>query len=203
MNHQKFKMCVMKKMNLKLAGIFAIITFILAGCASTVHIEKDRHADFSQFKTFAWIDHNSGKKAKVDNLEEQNVHEAVSKELQKLGWKEVKNNPDIVVSYDVLVERSTRMQSDPVYSPATSRLYFNPYTRRYGTIFYPSQFWGYQDYNVPVREGTLTVTMADANTDKTVWQGWTKDEVNSRHMTNREISSSVKSIFRKFDVAKN
>jgi hypothetical protein len=192
----------MNKMSLKLTGFFAITAFILAGCASTVHIEKDKHTDFSQYKTFVWIDHNSGKKGKGNDLEEQNVHSAVTKELQKSGWKEVKNNPDIVVSYDVLVERSTRMQSDPVYSPASSRLYFNPYTRRYGTIFYPSQFWGYQDYNVPVREGTLTITMADVNTDKTIWQGWTTDEVNSRLMTNREINNSVKSIFRKFDVAK-
>ncbi|WP_315817710.1 DUF4136 domain-containing protein [Paraflavitalea speifideaquila] len=51
-----------------------------------------------------------------------------------------------------------------------------------------------------VREGTLTVTMVDAKTDHTVWQGWTTDEVNSRNLTQKEIQSSVKAIFRKFDV---
>jgi hypothetical protein len=45
--------------------------------------------------------------------------------------------------------------------------------------------------------------MIDAKTDKTVWQGWTTDEVNSRNLTSKEIQYAVKSIFRKFDVAKN
>jgi hypothetical protein len=45
--------------------------------------------------------------------------------------------------------------------------------------------------------------MIDANTEKTVWQGWATDEVNSRNMTSKEIQSSIKAIFRKFDIAKN
>ena len=44
--------------------------------------------------------------------------------------------------------------------------------------------------------------MTDAETDKMVWQGWTTDEVNNRNITSKEIQNSVKSIFRKFDVAK-
>jgi hypothetical protein len=192
----------MKKKLAVLLAVFVSLAFIMTSCSSTTHFEKDRLTDFSHYKTFAWLDHSNGKKGKVNNLEEQNVQEAVSKELQKSGWKEVTSKPDVIVSYDVLIEKGIRKQSDPIYSPATSRLYFNPYTRRYGTIFYPSQFWGYQDYTVPIREGTLTITMTDANTDKTIWQGWTTEDVNNKYLTRREIQSSVKSIFRKFDIAK-
>jgi hypothetical protein len=62
---------------------------------------------------------------------------------------------------------------------------------------------GYDDYDVPVREGTITISMIDARTDRTVWQGWTTDEINNRNMSSKEIQNSVKAIFRKFDVAKN
>jgi hypothetical protein len=62
---------------------------------------------------------------------------------------------------------------------------------------------GYDDYAVPVREGTVTISMTDAKSDRVVWQGWTTDEVNSRNLTSKEINNAVKSIFRKFDVAKN
>jgi hypothetical protein len=55
----------------------------------------------------------------------------------------------------------------------------------------------------PIKEGTVTISMIDTKTDKTVWQGWTTDEVNSKNMTTKEIQNSVKSIFKKFDVAKN
>lgn len=192
----------MKKMSLFIWSALSAGLLVLAGCSTPVHVQKDTQADFSRYKTFAWIAENNGKKSKGNDLEDKTVHDAVSKELQKSGWREVTNNPDVLISYDVLIERATRRESNPVYSPATSRLYFNPYTRRYGTIFYPSQFWGYNDYNVPVREGTITITVTDANTDKMIWQGWTTDELNSRRLSNREISNSVKSIFRKFDTAK-
>ena len=54
-----------------------------------------------------------------------------------------------------------------------------------------------------VREGTVTISMIDAKTDKTVWQGWTTDEVRSRSLSTKEIDNSVRTIFKKFDVAKN
>jgi Domain of unknown function (DUF4136) len=192
----------MKNLKQYMLGLLAVAGALAMACSTPVHVEKDPQTDFSRYKTFAWIDENNGKKTKGNDLENKEVHGAVSRELQKLNWKEVTTNPELLVSYDVLIERSTRRASNPVYSPAQSRLYFNPYTRRYGTIFYPSQFWGYNDYNVPVREGTLTITITDANTDKTVWQGWTTEELNSRRLTSGEINSNVKSIFRKFDVAK-
>jgi len=192
----------MKQRILLQLGIIALPLLFMAACSAPAHIEKDKHTDFSQFKTFSWIDHNSGKKGKGDDLEEQKVHEAVGRELEKSGWKEVSDNPDVLVSYDVLIERGRKTESSPVYSPSYSRLFFNPYTRRYGTIYYPSQFLGYGDYNVPIREGTLTITMVDAKRDKTVWQGWTTDEVNNnKHLTSGEIQGSVRAIFRKFDVA--
>jgi hypothetical protein len=80
---------------------------------------------------------------------------------------------------------------------------YNPYARRYTTIYYPSQFQGYERDERPIREGTVTISMIDTKTDKTVWQGWTTDEVNSRNLTTKEIQNSVRSIFKKFDIAKN
>lgn len=191
----------MKKISFYVAGLFSVAALVITGCSAPVHVEKDPQTDFSKYSTYAWIDENNGKKGKANDLEEKRVHEAVSKELQNSNWKEVTSNPDVLISYDVLVERSVKRESNPVYTQSASRLYFNPYTRRYGTIFYPSRFLGYDDYNVPIREGTLTITVTDANTDKTIWQGWTTGEVNSRRLSHQELSSKVKAIFKKFDIA--
>lgn len=181
------------------------IVFLLASCAPSAHIEKDDTADFSRYKTFAWIDREEKRKGNnAYSLAEQKIREAVNKELEKTaGWKETNRNPDILLSYDVLVERSVKNQSDPVYSRPFIRTFYNPYSRRFINVWYPSQFVGYDNYEVPVREGTVTISMIDADTDKTVWQGWSTAEVDSRKMTSREIQSSVKAIFRKFDIAKN
>jgi len=193
------------KFNWKLwSGLFGFV-FLLASCGPTAHIEKDDNADFGRYKTFAWIDKDGSKERNHTNdLAEQKIKEAVTKELEKTsGWKETKKSPDILLSYDVLVEKTVNQQSDPVYSRGFIRRFYNPYSRRVIQVYYPSQFMGYDNYDVPGREGTITISMIDAGSEKTVWQGWTTDEVNNRHMSSKEIQSSVKAIFRKFDVAKN
>jgi len=192
--------------NLKLWSGSLGFVVLLASCGTTAHVEKDDNTDFSRYRTFAWIDKDGqGKNDRNhgNDLTEQQIRVAVNKELEKSGWREAKNRPDVLLSYDVLVERSVKESSNPVYSQPQSRLVYNPYTRRYATLYYPSQFMGYERDQYNVREGTVTISMIDTKTDKTVWQGWTTDQVRSRNLTSKEIQSSVRSIFKKFDLAKN
>ena len=191
----------------------AIAGLLLAGCASVAHVEKDKSVNFNNYKTFAWVETRANQqgqkgedvkeqKTKVSDLTERHIRQAVNAELEKAGWRESKTNPDVLLSYDVLVEKSIKQQADPVYSHPFSRLFYNPYSRRWASIYYPSRFLGYDDGSYAVQEGTITISMIDAKTDKTIWQGWTTDEVNSKNLTSKEIASSVKSIFLKFDIAK-
>ena len=187
--------------SLILVGSFGLF---MAGCASTAHIEKDDAFSFNNYKTFAWIDDsNDSNQAKTNELQKANLQKAVSAELAKAGWREDKRKPDVILKQDILVEKIIKESSNPVYSRGFTRRYYNPYTRRFNYIYYPSQFMGYDNDQYETREGTLTITMIDAKTDKVIWQGWTTDEVDSKNLTSKEIQNSVKNIFRKFDVAKN
>lgn len=195
----------MKSINWKLFGIIAVAASMVVGCSAPVHVEKDDNIDFSKYRTFAWVDKDGAgtrDRNSSNDLMERRFKEAVTKALDKQGFRQDNRRPDVVISYDVLVERNVRRESDPVYSQPFTRTFYNPYTRRFYNVYYPSQFMGYDDYSRPVREGTVTITVTDARTDRVVWQGWTTDEVNSRNLTSKEINSAVKSIFRKFDVAK-
>ena len=191
----------MKNLKWFLGSLVAV--FLLASCASTAHVEKAEDADFSRYKTYAWLTKDEDGKERDLSLTEQKIRAAVDKELSKAGWRKSGNAPDVILNYDVLVERSIEEVSRPVYSQPYTRLVYNPYTRRYARIYYPSQFMGYDRENRPVREGTVTITMIDSQTDRAVWQGWTTGIVNGRNLSSKEIENSVKSIFRKFDIAKN
>ena len=190
--------------SIKSLMMFATFGLLLAGCASTAHIEKDDSVNFGNYKTFAWIDDsNDSNQAKTNELQKANLEKAVSAELAKASWREDKRRPDVILKHDILVEKTIKESSNPVYSRGFTRRYYNPYTRRFNYIYYPSQFMGYDNDQYETREGTLTITMIDAKTDKVIWQGWTTDEVDSKNLTSKEIQNSVKNIFRKFDVAKN
>lgn len=188
--------------NVKLWSTCLAFVFLVAGCGPTAHIEKDDNTDFSRYKTFAWLDKDD-KGSKTSDLTEQRIRKAVNQELQKKGWRESNDEAaDVLLSYDVLVERSSRTESDPVYTRPFTRTFYNPYRRRFINVYYPSQFVGYDTYNVPTREGTVTISMLDANTEKTVWQGWATEQLDSRNISSKEINSTVKAIMKKLDVAK-
>ena len=190
---------------MKFMSVVALSGLLLAGCASVAHVEKDQNANFSSYDSFAWVESKKNQddsgKTKVSDLTERRIREAVNAELAKTGWREAKQKPDVLISYDVLVERGVVEDNSPVYSQPTTRYVYNPYTRRWVSVYYPSQFLGYDNSQRTVREGTITISIIDAKTDKTIWQGWTTEEVNSKNLTSKEIQNSVKSIFRKFDVA--
>ncbi len=188
---------------LKTIPVLMLPIILAVSCATPAYVEKDETADFSRYKNYAWIDNNKkDDKNRHTEFMKKHVHDAANAQLVKEGWREDRSKPDVLISYDLLVEKTTREQSNPVYSRPYQRIYYNPFYRRYGTIYYPSTFMGYDNNTETVREGTLTITMVDAKTDKTIWQGWTTDDVNSRNVTQKEIQSSVNSIFRKFDVVK-
>lgn len=183
-------------------GIIISILFGFIGCSSPVYVQRDESANLAKYRSYMWVEtqrDQNDKRANASAFAEAAIHSAANAELDKRGWREVSSNPDVLLSYDILVQRSTETQSNPVYTQPMTRVYYNPWARRWGTIYYPSQFMGYDTYETPVREGTLTITMIDASNDKPVWQAWTTDKLNSRRMTDVEASKAVKKIFRKLN----
>lgn len=181
-----------------LLGLSAITIMFLAGCGPTAHIETSKNVNFNQYQTFAWADLKN--RRGHPDLTEEKIKDAVSYELQKTtGWRENNRNPDVLLSYDVLVERGARVQSDPMYSWGGYRTFYNPYRRRFYNVYYPSMFMGYDNYAVPTKDGTITITMVDARTDKTILQAWATDEVDSRRLNASEVDRIVKAIFKKWN----
>jgi hypothetical protein len=189
---------------IQFAPAIIISSFLFVGCSSPVYVQKDDSVNLSSYHTYMWV---TTAKSENDNSKRANeyadisIRNAVNAELNKTAWKETDTDPDVLISYDILVERTTEQRSDPVYSQSFTRTYYNPYRKRWATIYYPSQFLGYDVYNTPVKEGTVTITMMDANTDKNIWQGWTTEQLDNSRITDDEIAQSVRNIFRKFDVA--
>ncbi|MBZ4187386.1 DUF4136 domain-containing protein [Niabella beijingensis] len=191
----------MKNRVIKFLGVAAVIVFVLAGCGPSAHVETSRNANFNKYRTFAWAEKKDRRgRTGGSTMMENQIKTAISSRLEsRMGWQQVSRNPDVVLSYDVLVERGSRVESDPRYSWGGFRTFYNPYSRRFYNVYYPSRFMGYDNYEVPTKEGTITVTMVDADNDETVMQGWATDEVNSRRISAKEIDRIVDAIFRKWE----
>ena len=180
-----------------IAGILSMAA--LLSCSSPAYVQKDDSVNMSDYKTYMWVETRSSENdesKRATQYADISVHNAVNNELSKWGWREVSDNPDVYISYDVMVERNTETQQQAVYSEPFTRYYYNYRLRRWSPIYYPSQFLGYQMYETPVKEGTITITMVDAQTDKKIWQGWTTERLDNSGITDINAKKTVRNIFK-------
>lgn len=195
----------MKRRNLGISSLMLIATIVLAGCGVQSYVEKDPSVDLKRYKTFAWINEQGTKRESgkpYKDFKETYLMDLVSKELEKNGWQKVKSNPDVLIDYDIMIEKEARRESDPVYSRSTVRYFYNPYTGRINSVYYPSRYLGENSYTVPYKSGTITINIVDNDSDKLVWQGWAETEVTRKNISKEDMEKIVKSIFKKLDVAK-
>ena len=187
-------------MNIKITSvILAVATVTVYSCSTPAYAEKEPGSNLADYKTYMWVNimaKENDASARVTAFADFSVHNAVNEELQRWGWKEINESPDVLVSYDILVEKNVETQTDPLYTQPYSRLYYNRFTKRYSTIYYPSYFLGYQQYQVPVKQATITITMMDADSDKKIWQGWTTERLGSSGITELNVKKSVRNIFK-------
>lgn len=179
-----------------LAVLVAGLAF--TGCSITSHTEKAAGVDFSRYRTFSWANsENTRKTDRADNdIVDNNIKNSVSAELEKKGWVETDNNPDVLLDYTIAVKKGVTRETAPVYSAPFPRYMYG--RRGAYSIWYPSMLMGYRKYNVPFRVGELTVSMFDSKGTRLIWQGWAKGDLNSGNITTRETTAQVKSIFKKF-----
>ena len=193
---------------IKTFSLLALAGILFAGCSNKVYVEKDRSANFSNYRSYALVDARSSegdttsRPARLSDLADREIKQAINEGMTGSGLTQNNRRPDVLVMYDVLQERGTHQTSYSNYGSPFSRWYFNPYSHGWYSVYYPSQFMGYNTGEYQDNDRTITITIIDANTNKTVLQGWTTNHSGSRRFTSAEIQNSVRGIFRKFNLAK-
>ena len=195
----------MNRKNVGIGSFLLIAAIVLAGCGVQSYVEKDPSVDLNNYKTFAWINEKGSKQENgkhYKDFKETYLMDLVTKELERNGWQKVKSNADVLIDYDIMIENDSRRESQSVYSRPNVRYFYNPYTGRVNSYYYPSRYLGENSYTVPYKSGTITVNIVDNRSDKLVWQGWAETEVTSKSISKDDMEKIVKSIFKKLDVAK-
>jgi hypothetical protein len=185
------------KKNLSIALLACVMLF--AGCMQRAYHQKDNAVDFSRISTYAWAEGDNDKnydtrRPNQNSLRDTKIMQTVDRYLLGHGWSQNKTNPDVYLVFDVVVDQSQQQVNTPVYSQPITRFYYNPATRRWVPIYYPSTFMGYNTATRNVKEGTLTLTMMNPGSDKVIWQGWTTSEMYGRRMSDEKIERDVQAI---------
>ena len=180
----------MQKTVLTLVAVLAIATPALA---QDVHIDYDRWARFTTFKTFAWMDSPENTLADSSPLMHERIKTTIITQLSSGRLKPAESDPDLYVTY---------------YAEASEELRLSTFSLGYGYpgSWYWDPYWGgaYSTTTATAyTRGTLIVDIWDARAGTLVWRASASDVVSSNPEKNaKKIEKMCKKIADKWQKMK-
>jgi hypothetical protein len=173
-------------------ALLIISLLLISSCATSprIYSNEDPAAAFSSYSTYAFQAKLGTDRPEYTSLLSQYLKTTVQREMNARGYKEVKENPDILVNFFVQTEEKIRSTSTPSYGG-----YYG--YRPYGTW---GGYAGYETRITQYTEGTLTVDLIDASRDQLVWEGTLIDRIRGDEAENLRprVEEAVVNVFTKF-----
>jgi len=136
-------------------GILSL-AIIFSSCNVKVNSVYDKTQDFSEYKTFCWLNGCefafTGPSYLNDSLIRESIKEAIVAELTSKGLTQDENNPDLLIDFHITVENETSV----IYHHTDDNAYeFKPFPNR-EVINY--------------LKGTIVIDMVDKSKAAMVWR---------------------------------
>lgn len=171
----------------------------LAACTTgpEVHVESDRTADFSQYRTFAFISPLGTDRDGYQTIVSQHLKAATQRELEARGLRLDTNAPQLLINFNASLDDKLRVTSVPMgYGMG------GYYGYRYGMY---SAWPMYYDATVvhQYQQGTLNIDVVDAARKQMIWEGVVTNSVTKKDLDNVQaaIDRAVAAAFAKYPVA--
>lgn len=163
----------------------AVLCLVLLACAAgargqSVSVDFDRGRDFSQFKTWSWV---NGVPAKNPLVDEQ-IRSSIEGQLAAKGLRHVEGGGDVSVLYFVATDMD-------VYVAASRWSTTGDWAGQMRSgISVRSQTWD-------VQEGTLVVCLSDASDKELLWRGTASTTLDKKSRGNRSALEAMQEEARK------
>lgn len=179
----------------KKALLIGMIGLGISGAKAQVSTHKDPTADFSDYRTFAWVRPDiQVKNPQYNNdLITKNIQANVDEILMKKGMSINTKQPDLLLRFHTDTEKQTTRGS---FGPTYPMIGY----ARIGRMLVPYNmgYWG-GGYSAPYTytEGTLVIDAIDAKTNRLVWQGSISSALNARKI-DKQIEKGVSKIMKRY-----
>jgi hypothetical protein len=135
-----------------------LLLFIVTSCDTVkVYSDFDKSADFTQYKTYAFM--KSGiDKVEISDLDKRRILNAIDKQLQAKGMTK-SETPDLLIN---------------IFTKSREQVSVNQFNAGYGYGWgwgWNPYMYGGQTYVSSSTEGTLYIDLIDAKKKELIWQG--------------------------------
>lgn len=157
------------------------------GCSSTkVVMDYDKNAPFESYKTYNFLPWSEQNSKMINQLDQDRLYDGCRVEMNKRGFTEVKDNPDVYVNLIVIINKESGVTA---YTD-----YYSPYGYYYG-YGYGHSTTRYSEYDY--LKGSLIVDIFDAQQKKLVWQGTAISELDDGPSSPEKREANISTFFKK------
>jgi hypothetical protein len=164
---------------ISLFGLLLLLSSASSVLAQKVAVDWDHDADFSKYRTYAWIE----SKSPGNDLAAKRIIAAIDSQLTAKGLQKTQqNDADLAVVYNVGAKERVSVQG---YDYGYGRYRWGGGTVRYDTTAYT--------------EATVVVDLVDAKARSLVWRGTASDTVSDKPEKNeKKIQKAAEKMFKKY-----
>lgn len=146
----------------------ALLLFAIGCSSSKIEVRSGHDPDFkfSRLKTYGWLaPTKSGDERINDKRLEDNVRDAVARELEAKGFRFKEKDADFQVGYHAIMRRQRSVRSvDEVYGYGSHEIWTGDYTPRMDPATHP------EVYEHIYHVGTLILDIADGKGKDLIWR---------------------------------
>lgn len=149
--------------------VLLALATLLTACASgpDLRSDYDRSADFTQYRTFGFVDKLGTDSAGYSSLVTSHFKSAVTREMEARGYVLNQANPDLLVNFSA----SARTQTDVQSVPSAAPMGMGYYGYR-GGMYAPWPMYATNDVQtVHYKVGTANIDVVDAKRKQLIWEG--------------------------------
>lgn len=195
---------------MKLLLVQSLVTaaVVLAGCSPTYNIvttDYDRSADFTGYKTFAWLPDKADTANTPYNNEiiRNNIRNYFGQCMSDRGYSFDAENPDLLLQLVVTNAKKERVVTTTYpalyyYRPYyLGSLYYYPYQHSYYYRYYPTYIpasYGPAYSSTQSQEyvnGAITLNFTDRKLHKLVWSGTAEGDIYDPSLISRDLHPAV------------
>jgi hypothetical protein len=194
-----------------LFGWLALIVVVFSACNAYTNISSttEPQANFSQYKTFAWLaDKTDTINSHYNNeIIRNNMRNYFGKEMSDRGFRVNVEQPDLLL--ELVVQNEThiewRVQRDNYYyAPYYYRSrYFSPYERRYYYTRFPDYYYtrpNRQVYTDKHIDNTVTLNVVATKEQKLLWSGTVQADIYDPSVIQKDIHPAIIKLMKQFPV---
>jgi hypothetical protein len=171
-------------MRTRVPFLLVLTSGLLAAAAAggvEVSVDFDPTVDFSRFETFGWLE---GTQAEDEELEHR-IHASIERELVPLGFKEVREDPDLLIVTHASIDREKEID-------VTKFDYWLEYQGWKRPMAVSQGTWNGS-------MGVLIVDLLDATSRRLIWRGMATGNVAKKpEKRSEKLDATMAKLFRKF-----